>query len=281
MKKQIAPVLIVLSVAMFFVVSGGLQSQKKNLVIEVLSSNEPVKIDSFKIGSTTINSEEKFASSDDWIKELYVNVKNSFGKNVTYIDVGVFVARPAGQEQIPMFHYSISQGNKMSALKRINSGLEFKSSDSNDNILSVALPDNEYNEIRDSLDQLGYPLKIEKLQIQIEEVIFDDGTMWSIGSWYKYNSDEPQKPIRIKENEGSENKIATLSSTEERVECGSPFYLYKVCSRIESTVCIAKFVNLFESEPKTHKLMEDMNDVIFNSQMVKEVNLVAQTLLLI
>lgn len=190
MKKQVIVALTLLIAAMFFVASVNLQSQKESLVVEVLSFNGPIKIDSLKIGNLPVQSGEKFAATEDWLKELSVNIKNSFGKTVTYIDVGVFVGRPKGQEEVPMFHYSILRGSKINALKRINSGLEFKSSDSIDSNFNIAISDKEYKEIQESLKQLNYPSGTEKLQIQIEEVVFDDGTMWSSGSWYKYNPDD-------------------------------------------------------------------------------------------
>ena len=211
MKKQVIVALTLLIAAMFFVASVNLQSQKESLVVEVLSFfNEPIKIDSLKIGNLAVQSGEKFVATEDWLKELSVNIKNSFGKTVTYIDVGVFVGRPKGQEEVPMFHYSILRGSKINALKWINSGLEFKSSDSIESNLNIAISDKEYKEIQESLNQLNYPSKIEKLQIQIEEVVFEDGTMWSSGSWYKYNPDDPKNPIRINGNKGGENEIATL-----------------------------------------------------------------------
>ncbi len=63
--------------------------------------------------------------------------------------------------------------------------------------------------------------------------VFDEGTMWSIGSWYKYNPDDPKNPIRIRENTGDENKIVTLSLTEETRECGQPQYLLEIATQTE------------------------------------------------
>jgi hypothetical protein len=171
-------------------------SQESDLVVEYLTSNEPIKIVSFENQNIIFNFGENFTAADDWLKTLEINIKNSFGKSVTYIDVGIFVVRPAGQEETPMFHYSIMKGKKSAALKMLDSGFELISN-STGTTANMSLLDKEYGEIRASLNNLGYPQRITHLKVQVEEVIFSDGTMWSIGAWYKIDLNNPDKLIRL------------------------------------------------------------------------------------
>ena len=254
MKGLAAIILLVVISGVSYLTSVGLKAQGKDLVIEFLSSNEPIKITSFKIEDKTILSREKFASKDDWLKNLSINVQNSSGKTVTYIDVGVFVVRPKGQENIPVFHYSISRGNKINALKQTESGLEFKSSESIDNIFNISLSEEEFRGIRTSLDELGYPPKIKHLQLQIEEVGFDDGTLWSIGSWYKIDPQDQKKLIPIKKQKGNDKEVVTLSSLTE--QCVSPIFTQRRCSIDNGVECAARNVGLTDQTPETHQIFE-------------------------
>ena len=193
MKKRLV-FLTILSLTVFFLVTTkNVNSQKDETVIETLKSNEPLKIISFDVRGKKVLSGEKFPDSDDWTKTLSVNVQNSFGKKVSYIGIGIFFTRPKDQETVPIFHYSLIRGNKKSALKRLESGFDFASSNSPDKNTKIILSDKEYHEIRESLDQLGYPAKIAKIQVQIEEIVFEDGRLWSLGSWYKIDPDDPNK----------------------------------------------------------------------------------------
>lgn len=169
----------------------------ESVTVEYLSDRtSPVRIVSLKIGDIPVKSGEKTFASQDLIKELKATVENSYGKTVSFVELGVFVVRPIGQEDKPPFHYSICLGNERKALKQQDTGFKLVS-DSENNRTELSLPDKEYDSIRTSLNGLGYPMKIEKLQIQIEQVAFTDGTIWSIGSWFRADPNDNGKLIRL------------------------------------------------------------------------------------
>jgi hypothetical protein len=256
MKKRLVFLTILAVAVMFLVTTKNVNSQKDETVIETLKSNEPLKIISFDVQGKKILSGEKFPDSDTWTKTLSINVQNSSGKKVSHIGIGIFFVRPKDQENVPIFHYSLIRGNKKSALKLLASGFEFASSESADKSTKMVLSDKEYREVRESLDQLGYPVKIEKIQVQIEEIVFEDGKLWSLGSWYKMDPDDPDKLIRLKdEDKGSENKTATFSSENANERCYSPYYGDRVCTEEGGRRCIARNVSLPSEEPPTHRLV--------------------------
>jgi len=198
MKKRLFFFTILSLAVLFLVTTKNVNSQKDETVIETLKSNEPLKIISFDVQGKKVLSGEKFSDSDYWTKTLSIDVQNSFGKKVSYIGIGIFFVRPKDQETVPIFHYSLVRGNRKSALKCLESGFDFPSSNSRDKNTKITLSDKEYQEIRESLDQLGYPAKIQKVQVQIEEIVFEDGKLWSLGSWYKIDPDDPDKLIPAK-----------------------------------------------------------------------------------
>lgn len=208
MKKQAAVVLTVLFMAMLFVAHVNVQSRKENLLIEVSSSKkEPVKIISFKVGDAKIQPREKFTGSDDWLKDLQVDFENISGKTATHIAFALWFPRPEEQKDIAPLFFSIFRGDRSEAMKGTNSGFEIRA-DSGNNTASVSLLQQDYDGIRFHLNKLNYPSRTERVKISLQAVVFDDGTVWESGSWFKIDPTNPKNLIEI---EGDDN-IALSSS---------------------------------------------------------------------
>ncbi len=208
MRKQVAVVLTILFMAMFFVVSVSLQSKQENLLIEVSSSKkDPVKIISFKVGDTKIQPGEKFTGSDDWLKDLQVDFENISGKTATHIEFALWFPRPEEQKGIAPLFFPIFRGDRSEAMKGTNSGFEI-GADSGNNKASVSLLEQDYEDIRFYLNKHNYPSRTERVKIYLRVVVFDDGTVWQSGSWFKIDPTNPRNLIEI---EGDDN-IALSSS---------------------------------------------------------------------
>lgn len=152
------------------------KGQENNIKIEYSPSNELFKIISFDIGGKKVSAKEKFSGSDDWIKELTLNTQNTSGKEINYIDIGIFFIRPSEQADVPPLHYTIRRGNKKEILqeKIIPSESTLESSKYG---IDISLSEMEYNSIRQSLDKLGYPRKIMQVSILVEEIGYSDCTV--------------------------------------------------------------------------------------------------------
>jgi hypothetical protein len=229
-------------------------AQKSELIVQFLSGTEPVKPVSFNVKNKNLSFGTNFAESDDWLKVFSVDIQNASGKSVTYVDLGVFVLRPKGDVS-PPFHFSITKGNKKSALEQKDTGLLFASSKSSNHLLTVQLSEGEYLSIRDSLDRLGYPSKIERLELQVEEVGFSDGTFWSLGKWFRADPEKPENLIPIVDYKGDDRKIVAFSDFTEDV-CVSPIYADRECSRSGGTVCTAKTVGQTDNTAQTHRVTQ-------------------------
>ncbi|HEY0100294.1 MAG TPA: hypothetical protein VGB76_15195 [Pyrinomonadaceae bacterium] len=57
----------------------------------------------------------------------------------------------------------------------------------------------DYEGIRDFLNNTHYPASINRLEISVGDVVFDDGTKWSGGGIFRRDPDKPGGWIRIKE----------------------------------------------------------------------------------
>lgn len=203
----------------------GEEKQEKDLEIESLSVvNVPIEITSFDVKGVTLKSREKFSGSDEWLRDLKIKTKNTSGKTATFISFQILFPRPEEQKGIPPAVYHIFRGDKYNALMKTDSGYKVESN-SDENQTSISLSQEELEGIFAFLSRLGsdvsYSGKIKKIQIQVEEVIFDDGTEWSFGSWYKINPKDLKNLVPI-DRKGGAIKSTAFSSPESGCVSVSP-----------------------------------------------------------
>lgn len=165
--------------------------ENRKITVVYKPSNEPVRATSFSAQGKTLTFAEEFIASDDWLRDFSVDVQNVSQKTVTYVDIGVFVERPEGQQELPPFHFSMTSGNKPATLRKKDTGLGLSPSRHGSKVLRVSIDVTDYESIRASLDRLGYGGKIGRLEVQIEEVGFSDGTLWSLGALNKPDPHDP------------------------------------------------------------------------------------------
>jgi hypothetical protein len=165
------------------------------LTVTYLGGKGPVRAVFFEVDGERMEFGHRFSAGEDWLETLTIGIQNTSGKVVTYIDIGVFVPRQQDQTKAPPFHFSLFSGNKLAALKMEDSGLRFEPSSSPDRYVTVGMDLDEFTSIRSSLSKLGYPSKIGSIELQIEEVVFSDGTVWSLGRWYRTDPGDRRKLI--------------------------------------------------------------------------------------
>lgn len=170
--------------------------QEENVEVEYRGGNEPVKIVNLKIGKIPIESGKNFSAQDDWLKDLTATVENSYGKTVSYVELGVIVMSPEGQENVFPYHYMFWLGNRR---KQLDKSVLKLGTVSDNKQADLSLPVKEYASIRASLDKIGHPAKVKKVLIQVEEVTFEDGTVWSMGRWYRIDNNNVGELIPINE----------------------------------------------------------------------------------
>ncbi len=160
--------------------------------------NEPLRITTVRNQRGIIELGKKFSDSDDWYKELTVSVENISGKEITYISIGLTLVRPENQaKELPLGH-SIMYGNRVAALKRSAKPIEFKYAS-----IDIKLSEQNYDSIKTMLKNVGYPSSINAIEINIEDVIFGDGTAWATGTWFDRDPNDPDKLIPRQDAQGS------------------------------------------------------------------------------
>ena len=186
-----------LFLASFFVLTVFQAVAVSQAVVTFELGTAPIKLASFNIGDKTFEFGTEFRAEDDWLRHFSVNIQNTFSKDVTYVEVAVTGSRPAEEKGQMVCRYEIRKGSKSAALQRRDSGVLLKANEPTPTLLNIRRTDAEYFQDRDYLDRHGYPQKMPGLRLQMQEIVFSDGTMWSSGNWYKADPDDSSKLVRI------------------------------------------------------------------------------------
>jgi hypothetical protein len=163
----------------------------------------PVKLTLVKSYSGEIETDKKIFAGDDWLKGLTVRVLNTSGKPVTHVTVELHFRRPK------------EQAHELDVVHALRYGLDpfFPSDDapinSTEPILpgqsvDVVLPDDEHDAVRSILSQHKYP-GIKEVKLVVRVVGFSDGTAWTSGAYFKRDTHDPNKWIRVRHPDATTN----------------------------------------------------------------------------
>jgi hypothetical protein len=151
--------------------------------------DEPIDIIEVKNRKGKIPLNEKFKDdSAHWLRGLTFTINNSSGKNITYLNLVLSFPQNAELDpaQTPTYIFDLMFGVSPQAasyndFRRRHPDKVLKQRER----LALSLTDEQFEHIMKVLSSLGYPLNVEKLEIWISEVGFDDGTLWKGGKIFK------------------------------------------------------------------------------------------------
>ncbi|HYJ84578.1 MAG TPA: hypothetical protein VEW46_00815 [Pyrinomonadaceae bacterium] len=146
----------------------------------------PVKIIAMRAKQREVHSNKRFLDGDDWLDGLAIEVVNSSGKTVTFVEVELFFPRPVEDATQPgavwhlrygdsPFRYESPEAMPAPRVKPIAPG----------DFLELKAADNEHLEIDRFLKDLKFS-KNNKVEIRINLLGFSDGTAWS-GQMFQRN----------------------------------------------------------------------------------------------
>jgi hypothetical protein len=190
--------LLVVNISMFVSTLHGLAGQVKEREIRKLDwPKEPVKIGKLKGKGAIIVLGEKFSADDDWMKGLTFSVKNTSEKTITYIEIELSFPRDKGTQEEPDAHDRIIYGQYPALPGETATPHPDQPPIKPGDTVDVVLKD--YDGIRDFLNNTHYPVSINRLEVSVGEVVFDDGTKWSGGGLFRRDHEKPNGWIRIQE----------------------------------------------------------------------------------
>lgn len=157
--------------------------------------NPPVKIRLVKSKIGVIETNEKIAANDDWLRGLTIRVLNDSNKPVTSVSIEIQFRRPANQAKELDLVAPIAYGQNPFAAPQEGYTL------APEPILpgqtkDITLSDEGYDSLRSMLDQLNYPASIKSVKVQVRAIGFSDGTVWNAGNFFRRDPSNPGQWIR-------------------------------------------------------------------------------------
>lgn len=184
------PVIVLIGTISFCAFANAAQPPKERQIARLpIEKNEPLAITGMKVIGEPVAFGRPFIAEDDWIRTLVISVKNTSNKRILFLNFDLLFRYPTGsKESLAMFHL-LSYGN--SALqRRLPLADEQRVGLAPGESTAVQLSDKKFSDFQKFIAELRVPDSIEKVDLKIGRVIFDDDSMWSGGTFRR----DPNNP---------------------------------------------------------------------------------------
>lgn len=157
-------------------------------------TNVPVEITEIKVREKAVHLKEKFIEDNDWIKKTAFKLKNKYTKTITFVNINIDFpeTETSGimmQRQLNLGRHPVD-GRPTDPLP-----LNLTPGESLEVLLAP-----EFDDIKRMIERRHAPIDvISKILFRIQDIGFDDGTVYAAGAFYKRNPDpnSPRKWIQI------------------------------------------------------------------------------------
>ena len=212
--SPVAAVVLILALgADMFSSNANSANQEQDRVVDKMTlPGEPVMIVAMKNKKKRdIKFKGKFADDDDWFSGFTISVQNISTKTINSMVIEAVFRRPDEPESSKpspltyyhQFHFGpdpfFPEYTLRDKTKIIKPG----------ETVDLNLSDSDYEDIKKALKEIKYPMGVERVELMIHTVGFEDGTIWSGGSWFYRDPDDLNKIIREKKPQGrAQNRSA-------------------------------------------------------------------------
>ena len=169
------------------------QDQRKSLE-QAFSSNPIVRVTKLKVGPNIRQFKEEFDESDDWLKRLVLEIESMATKPITYLEVNLNF--PETKASGNLMSYPIAVG--------INPNPNPKGSPTATRALRLMPGEKLAITLDDDYDRLErfirirHPMnQIHKAQVEVSFIVFDDGTAWIVGDYFRRDPNDPRHYINV------------------------------------------------------------------------------------
>jgi hypothetical protein len=183
-------VIVALSAAVWPTARVAGQGKERTLVVKD-DFNPPVKIKVVKAKGKVIEKGKKFLDEDDWFEGLTARIVNDTDKAILSIQIDVWLVRPEEQKDVPPYVYQLDYGKDPFWFKPWEEYHTDKPPIEPGSAVDITLSADEYEHVKSSLEELGYPRSHQKIEIRIGTIGFTDGTVWDSGVYRKRDPTAP------------------------------------------------------------------------------------------
>jgi len=192
-----------------WLVTGSAGNQRPDRIVVKKSWRlEPVKVVAVKTkNKTDVEPGRAFQEEDDWLDGFAVTVANNYDKTVTAMSVLLIFRREPGDARPPLAWTLRSGPSPWSP--------EYKDRDRNKTIKpgrthELRVNPQNYVSLKRGFREAGYSSPIRRVEVQIKEVGFEDGSMLYSGMLYLQdpaNPDDPTKKIQVPPSGAQKQRI--------------------------------------------------------------------------
>jgi hypothetical protein len=190
-------------------------AQKEERLLKKLSwKDEPIKVIGAKIKGREIKLGEQFSDEADWLRGFRIRILNVSDKQITFVNLRLDFPIPEGVAIDVPSSYELGYGRSPQI------PADVKTPDSQPPIgigesREIILSETQYNKLRAFLSQTNYPRSIKHVEIILDQVLFDDDSMWSAGGIFRRDPNDRDKWDRVR-GELPKNDILRLGTNTSR-----------------------------------------------------------------
>jgi hypothetical protein len=184
--------LVFLVVAMFVAcIAHSAAAQPSERIIKRLpvEKSSPIEITDVKVEGQSVSFDKAFMAGDDWLRGLVISIRNKSDKVILFASLRLQFPRPAGsEERISVYNlYWGNWGLQIQPRKPGEQLVVMKPGDSDE----IKLSAQQFTDLRDFLSMTHYPFSIERVDLSIAPIIFDDDSMWYAGDISRRAPNDP------------------------------------------------------------------------------------------
>jgi hypothetical protein len=156
--------------------------------------NSPFKIRKVLVGDTQVPSDSTLLTTSDWLKQLRVEGMSNTGQTVSYVGYAVDFTLKDRSAPLLRYQFGLGQGlmstmpnsNGKSLALRTGEAVTISADHSWESMTSIVEMINKRSN------------EIDKIELFVETVCFDDGTFWLFGTMMKRSPESPDVFLRVK-----------------------------------------------------------------------------------
>jgi len=171
------------------------QSTEKTIEVKEFP-NKPLEVKDISVKEVNILSGQKInvrtlAESGGWLDDLKFTIKNKWNKQIIYIKIDLAFPETFLAAGRPIMIESMDIGNHPQAKLQVRKPLALNPGD----IFIHTLTKQSLSEFKKYLEQEGFQLSdLNNAVILINDVFFNDGTVWVQGNWFRHNPNNKTAP---------------------------------------------------------------------------------------
>ncbi len=171
------------------------KQEEEKKINKFFYGNEPIEIVELKANDSVLEFGQKILATENWLKDFSIKFKNTSGKSIAYLRFDLDF--PETKETGAILAFPLSYGINPVVNKNVeNKQILKKGEETEVKLSSVAL-----RKVKELIESKQSFSSINKIDVRISFIAFDDGTAWSAGEFRRPDPANPNRFIPVVPNQ--------------------------------------------------------------------------------